>query len=156
MRSAAWPAGSQGYRHMRRAVIGLALLAAWPATTAAQFYTGNDLLQYCQSKSRIEIGICHGIIAGGSDMMKALGAGCQYRNQVTVGQLIDVVTKLLREQPKIRDLPASELVRLALQQSFSCIRNKPAPWVPGAGKALRPYQKVARTRGQSRRSQNQP
>ena len=114
-------------------VIGL----SWPASTYAAsersgvYQTGNELYENCSSKqgeptywqksaacSAYVMGVVDGI--GASEVLeKSLPVMC-IPLEVTVGQMVDIVTKSLRENPASRHLGASGRVMLALAAAFPC------------------------------------
>lgn len=113
-----------------------AFLASQPAS--AGFKTGNDLLAECQSDSSVETGSCLGYVAGVADTLDdptvystklktgvtAYRPRACFRENVTVGQMRDIVVKWMQDHPQIRDMSANGQVEGALSEEFSCYKGK--------------------------------
>lgn len=89
---------------------------------------GNALWKSCQEHQSdpggFDSGICLGFVMATKDSMVGLdakrsGPYC-VPNSVELGQLADVVTKWLRDNPRDRHLPAVLLVNNALVSAFPC------------------------------------
>jgi hypothetical protein len=105
---------------MNRALLALGALAVVPLNCHATYFdTGNKLFEFCTEGDRIK---CLATVSGGWDMMTALGYECQDKG-VQRGQIADVVTKYMRENPHERHLPASFLIVLAGEKFFGCKRK---------------------------------
>lgn len=99
--------------------ISIALLTVSTAASA-DFYTGNDLFERLNDPDRVYLGM--GYIAGVAD----LGSGeyhCAPEN-VTLGQVRDMVTQYLRLNPSNRHMSASVLVTLTLMEKWPCPKKK--------------------------------
>ena len=88
--------------------------------------TGNDLLEYCESKERpFPTGLCLGYVLGASDVESMEGAAFPDRarsyvpNNVSNGQMIDIVVKYLKDRPEERHMLAGLLVE-AMNKAFPC------------------------------------
>lgn len=102
--------------------VALSILA--PASpTRAGFDTGNELYQFCTSKSNFDEGMCLGLVSGYYEGMLA-GYDCQISPKVTRGQMRDIVLKFLRENPQERHHPGSLLAARAYFVAFSCQRTQ--------------------------------
>lgn len=106
----------------------------YPNMAFASFKTGNDLLAECKEASGVDFGECLGYVLGAADAMEGPtiyttkirnGAIAQrpracFRDEVTAGQLRDIVVKWLEDHPQIRDMSASACVEAALSAAFPC------------------------------------
>jgi hypothetical protein len=88
--------------------------------------TGNDLLESCESKGNLEHAFCLGYIIGVTDVEGMDSAvfperrrSCVAEN-VSNGQVRDVVVKYLKDHPEERHLQAAILVVKAMGQAFPC------------------------------------
>jgi len=99
------------------------------ASTDAQrvsLTTGNKLLEACESKGEFDQEFCHGYITGVSDMEGINTAAHPEQRRscipedVTNGQIKDVVLKYLRDHPEDRHLLAAILIVEAVSKAFSC------------------------------------
>lgn len=119
---------------MRFAFLAAAIIAALPAHASAEsgsFYDGNQLNERCTSGRRWADGRggntgaqdsaqCAGYIQGVSDLLSAQDtkvANC-IGNNVTTGQLVDVVMKYFRENPAKRQFNAAAIITIALSDAF--------------------------------------
>jgi len=88
--------------------------------------TGNQLLEYCESKDAFAQGLCDGYITGASDIESMEGSAFPDRrrsctpNTVTNGQMTDVVVKYLKDHPEERHMLAAVLVVEAVTKAFPC------------------------------------
>jgi hypothetical protein len=88
--------------------------------------TGNDLLEFCESKKEFEQAFCLGYITGVTDMEGMNTAAFPDRQRscistiVTNGQLIDVVLKYLKDHPEERHMLAAVLIVKSMAQAFPC------------------------------------
>ena len=116
-------------------------LYAMPAEVQAGYYTGNQMLEICESKQIHENG-CLGFYAGVRDTLPLLGAFLPASNSarpnvcvpdgVTHFQLRDVAIKYMRAHPEDRHLLASALAMVAYAQAWPCPiePGKPAKGMP--------------------------
>jgi Ssp1 endopeptidase immunity protein Rap1a len=88
--------------------------------------TGNDLLDSCESKAEFKQAFCLGYINGATDLDGMDGSvfperrrSCVAEN-VSNGQVRDVVVKYLRDHPEERHLLAAILIVKAMSQAFPC------------------------------------
>jgi hypothetical protein len=111
------------------------LLVASPVM-AGPFMNGNDLQKYCSimdqpsdSHSMIDaqhMGICFGFIEAFNDFHSSLLTLDDFvplfciPEKATVSQLIQVVSKYLKENPEKLHLDASYLIIHALREAFPC------------------------------------
>ncbi|MGC2464984.1 MAG: Rap1a/Tai family immunity protein [Candidatus Acidiferrum sp.] len=88
--------------------------------------TGNDLLESCESTGHFEQAFCFGYITGVTDTDAMDGAAFPDRRRscvaenVSNGQVKDVVVKYLRDHPEERHLLAAILIVKAMSQAFPC------------------------------------
>jgi len=89
--------------------------------------TGNDLLEYCESKERpFPTGLCLGYVLGAGDVESTEGASFPDRERscvpddVTNGQMVGVVVKYLKDHPEERRMLAAVLVVEAMTKAFPC------------------------------------
>src|SRR5436190_1415229 len=94
-------------------ILAIALVGgdAW-----ADFQTGNELLQACEGTDRL---LCRGSVMAIADVLDYQMDAC-VPIRATVGQLVDVVVKYLREHPKDRHHAAAALIITALPEAFPC------------------------------------
>ena len=105
---------------MLRLSIIITLLLASPVR--AEFYSGNDLHERCRG-SAVDSISCRAYIAAVSDVMQrntvASWTACMSEN-VTLGQVTDVVTRWLANNPEKRQYAANSLTAYALSEAFPC------------------------------------
>ena len=112
------------------AIVAVTLLSSDRAD--ASFQTGNSLLDACVSTQSYPAAICLNYISGVADAASALypAAYLGWRfcipNTATLGQLKEVVTRWLIENPGERHYTGNSLVAHALSERFPCA---PAPAV---------------------------
>jgi hypothetical protein len=111
----------------RLAVISLLLLASLPA--AAGYDNGNRLYEDCSSANYFNRGYCGGYVVGIVDAIESLqrsrvmaSTTLCIPDDVSKGQLVDVVTKYLGDNPQKRTREAAGLVPEALNDAFPCKR----------------------------------
>jgi hypothetical protein len=117
---------------MRKIITGTALVLALGMAGAAHgetessrsFFTGNQLLQSCQSADSTERGFCLGFVAGIADMLMSGPStgklGACFPDGVIVRQAMDVAVQYLVAHPEDRHFPAADLVAVALATTFPC------------------------------------
>jgi hypothetical protein len=99
----------------------LCSLIATSAISGSTFYTGNELYGKGESSNQNDKTFALGYIAGvsdvlvGDDMLKT----CVPEN-VTVGQMRDIVIKYLKDNPEKRHFTAHSNVGVALFKAFPC------------------------------------
>lgn len=90
---------------------------------AANFYSGNQLLDYCTHKDTRPEHFCLGFIAGISDAIIAYTSSevptC-IPDGATPNQIKDIVVRFLEEEPGTRDRAAVSLILVALAVEFPC------------------------------------
>jgi Rap1a immunity proteins len=114
------PAGSsfpkRVVRAMKRAL--LAALVVLGASSPAAAMTGNELREYCSTRSDF----CQGFIMGAAGMfrfqMVMVNPICF--GGATSGQIHDVVVDYLEGHPELRDEHALILVTWAIREAFDC------------------------------------
>lgn len=84
----------------------------------AEFFTGNTLYSRMLSDNSIEKTMALGFVAGVHDATEG-EIHCSGAT-VTTGQVRDVVKLFLEKSPSIRDMAATLLVSMALNEAFSC------------------------------------
>ena len=87
-------------------------------TAQAQFFTGNDLLTRLNSDSNIDKSIGTGFIMGVYDATHSI-THCPPEN-VTVGQVKDMVIKNLHKGAEARHLAAEMFVSYTLNSAWPC------------------------------------
>ena len=102
----------------------LILIAAMAATTTAhaEFRTGNRLLNEINSDSPFANGLALGYIMAATDA----GYGTNHcpPQEVTSGQIQDMVKKTLTDAPAVRHIAADALIYYVLKTAWPCA-NKP-------------------------------
>ena len=102
----------------------LLLIVAAMITSPAYTFTGNELWQYCQEeKANFSTGLCMGYILGISVMQETLTTEYCRPAPSSNGQIVDVVTRHLADNPHKRHLPAADLIITALSENFPCPSN---------------------------------
>jgi len=101
-------------------LIAIALMV--PAMAYAEFRTGNQLLTEIQSDSVVERMVSLGYIMAVTDTLRLINH-CP-PNNVTAGQLQDMVKNYLTNNPQTRHQPADTLVLTVLRQAWPCANNK--------------------------------
>jgi hypothetical protein len=108
---------------MIKSIVMFLVLFAVNTANAADIVTGNSLSEYCNSKSYFSQGMCIGFISGAANVYTYADSLCVPKN-VTYGQIANIVEKYLNENPKSTHLPGELLVAMALEDTFSCPKNK--------------------------------
>ena len=110
---------------MRPLLPALLLIAALPSH--AGFDTGNRLHEDCRASNYFNRGYCGGYVVGIVDTIESLQArgvlpadALCIPDDVTKGQLVDVVGKYLADHPERRNAEAGGLVPEALGKAFPC------------------------------------
>jgi hypothetical protein len=101
-------------------VIAAWLLCSPPAFAAASFKSGNELLQECTEPP---VSLCFGYIEAVTDALvrnSLNGYEACVPQEVTVGQLQNIVVQYLRQDPRDRHLGAIGLVAHAISNAFPC------------------------------------
>jgi hypothetical protein len=101
---------------MRKLILSVCLLAALPAH--AEFLTGNKLLQLIKSSAENERNFAFGYVAGAFDTGHG-AVHCAPEN-VTVGQVTDMVKNLLETTPSQRHKSADQFVNAMLSTTWPC------------------------------------
>ena len=108
--------------------IGVAFTVAGSFTEAefTYFYTGNQLLEWCEGDTNIEDHICRGYIVGTYDMTSAHQGWGDIEKDICMpssaipNQLKKVVIKALNEKPEALHKQAASLVYDVLYEAFPC------------------------------------
>jgi hypothetical protein len=120
---------------MKRLLIAAMILAATSTPSLGYFVDGNELYKKCNSSTSDSAGVgymdlsyCLAYIAGVSDTLDSARANnrlpvCVPVN-VQAGQLKDVVTMYLRDNPSVRSMEANLLVVVALSDAWGCGTKK--------------------------------
>jgi hypothetical protein len=113
---------------MYKAALGvlLAAMSLHVRAALAQFYTGNDLLEFCAGNNVFNQGVCVGFIIGVARAAEPAPLArptlfC-FPAGVSVRQLKDVAVAYLQKTPELRHLDAAGLVGTALFEAFPCKR----------------------------------
>jgi Rap1a immunity proteins len=94
----------------------------WPAAALSQFVTGNSLYEDCTRQTGAgERLYCSGYVTGLVEgmMMNRKQVICPPQG-ITIGPLVDMVVKHLRDHPETRHYAANSEVGLALMKAFPC------------------------------------
>lgn len=104
---------------MKKLIAGLLLV---PCFAHAGFDTGNELFSKMNDESQARRMYALGFVLGVHDMLEGdlVCAG----DNVTAGQLRDIVKKFLTENPSMRNRPAVILSGIAMAQAFPCAKQK--------------------------------
>ncbi len=92
-------------------------------STFANYETGNTLYAKLISDSGIDRMYSAGVIVGvvdGLDQTRKNGFCFSVPDQVTVGQLSDIVRSFLKDSPSVRHYKAGSLIQAALDKAFPC------------------------------------
>ena len=103
------------------ALIALINVSTYPAL--AGHVTGEELLEYCESKNAAEWGFCSGFIWGAADghqLTRNESASFCSPEDTTSDQMGRVVVKYLREHPEKHHEYAAILVVVALVEAWPC------------------------------------
>jgi hypothetical protein len=103
----------------------VAVLAANTPASAMNWVNGNQLWDWCKPGNSI---LCLGYVAGIANAMAAsnnslLGWHACLRENLTVGQVVDVVKLYLSNHPEKRDYAAAALVAEAYEKAFHACRQ---------------------------------
>jgi len=108
---------------MKRLLIAAVLLLGFASPGAATFYTGNQLLEDCTSRSVSKRNVCSGYVMAIADAMEENRINgwrtCRPTGMMSL-QLRDVVIRHLRKSPQHRHHTASSLVAEAFQKAWPC------------------------------------
>lgn len=105
-------------------LLGCAAIFAVPADAAGEFKSGNEIkigLEGWVDKNSTEYvrdGVAFGYVIGVHDALSGV-AVCSGEN-VTQGQVINVVLKFMRQNPEILDRSADQVVAAALKAVWPC------------------------------------
>ena len=84
------------------------------------FWDGNNLYEICTSpKGSPKMSLCLAYVMGASDAFQFARVICPPK-ELTNGQTVDVVVKLLRDHPETRHSSAPSEVATALMRAFPC------------------------------------
>lgn len=103
---------------MKKLISGLTLCALTTVHANAAFFSGNDLYSRMTSEDDGKVIMALGFVVGVHDSFE--GEFICTGNNVTAGQLRDVVKKYLAENPAKRDTGAVVLTTVALGRAFPC------------------------------------
>lgn len=103
-------------------LIAIALMI--PAMAYAEFRTGNQLLAEIQSDSVVERMASLGYVMGVTDAFRLINH-CP-PNNVTAGQLQDMVKNYLINNPQLRHHTGDAIVMMVLRQAWPCENKKGA------------------------------
>jgi Ssp1 endopeptidase immunity protein Rap1a len=103
----------------RLVVLSICMGLAGPASGAG-FDTGNSLYSDCQKNELSCV-----VIAGAYlDMMTILGYKCRLNENVTRGQVKDVLSAYLQAHPEQRHHSLASLAVRAFEEAFACRRGQ--------------------------------
>lgn len=88
----------------------------------AEFFDGNDLLRNISSSELHERAVAIGYVMGVSDAHRGV-THCNVSNNVTAGQMRDIVRNHLERNPQTRHQTADVLVSQALSVVWPCQRR---------------------------------
>lgn len=106
----------------------LLVLMLWPVIAQAEFMTGNDLLDKLKSESVTNKAISLGYVMGVFDSHQGI-SHCAPGNQVTAGQVQDLVRMHLENSPAIRHQTADVIISNLLGKVWPCQAAKRTPGV---------------------------
>jgi hypothetical protein len=87
------------------------------------FISGNTLYERCvPGASDTANSFCIGYVTGVADVLMQLHTVC-LPSGVEIGQLVDVVTKHLRDHPEVRHYQANNEIGIVLGTTFPCQRR---------------------------------
>ena len=88
----------------------------------SNFKTGNKLYKDCAENYRHCVGYVQGVVDGASAIMAELSMKTPicFPNNVTSGQVTDIVIKYLKENPSARHYVAASNVMVAITNAFPC------------------------------------
>lgn len=97
------------------------------SAATVQFFTGNDLYQFCKSNSSADRAFCYGFVSGVADTERAIDS---YRkppvqhicidDTVVVDQVRGVVIRYMEQFPEKRNYSAASIASDALERAFPC------------------------------------
>jgi hypothetical protein len=107
------------------AVLTSAAGLSYPSQARAEYWSDNDLLNYCKAKDgTFEKGACTGYILGIADTLAGGGQIGNLRACITggvsIGQLADTVTHFLTTSSSTKNGAANTSVASALSNAFPC------------------------------------
>jgi len=102
-------------------IAGMAVAPARAQSFASNIGQGNGLLRACEDEGGYAGGLCLGFILGSVQGRAGILSGktCP-SEQVTNGQMIDVVVAYLKAHPKTRDLNSDLLIGAAFIDAWPC------------------------------------
>ncbi len=103
---------------MKHLVLAAALLTG---TAHATFYDGNDLLNRMDSDNPQHRMLALGYVAGVADSVR--GRDSCHPDNVTTGQIRDLIRNYLTNNPADRHYSANSIVREVLKSVFPCSRG---------------------------------
>lgn len=109
---------------MKQAILAGALALA-SVNAQAEFLDGNLLLSRMQSTNPVEQVFALGYVAGARDFGEGM-THCAPQN-ITIGQVNDIVRRALEENPTVRHHSASVIILVLLGKEWPCKPSKPAP-----------------------------
>lgn len=101
----------------------LALALLLPSLVFASFIDGNKLYKELTDKNQIALWYIAGVVDTGDEVLFCIPANARLGQ---LGQLGDMVQKMLADEPGKRHLSADSLVIYTLGVAFPC-KKKPAP-----------------------------
>lgn len=106
---------------MNKIAIAIAIAASVAAAPArAEFWDGNKLYEKCTSSSSYDKGDCLGYTSGVFDTLYGI-AWCPRNNNITRGQIADIVVQFLRDKPQLRSERSGDvLIAAALDGLWPC------------------------------------
>jgi hypothetical protein len=106
-----------------------AILLLVCAGARAEFFDGNKLLSVCQEAGGVHVGDCLGYISGAADAAYSV-TWCPPQN-VTRGQIRDLVVNFLTSTPAVRHLSGDVIVSETLKRVWPCAQRNPGSYQPG-------------------------
>lgn len=105
-----------------RAVIAATLLVS-PTVASAEFFTGNKVLEYCESNRELVAGFVAGVMDG---LQTGDYANVGHRKLicpsegVTIRQATDLMCQYLKDNPKERDATAASSALFVFYDAWPC------------------------------------
>ena len=104
--------------------LSLVLMLLFASPVRANFENGNSLYTDCTKERGFNTGYCMGYVGGVTDIMSdgtpLYGWKACFPKGVSLGQIKDVVTRWLANNPQHRHYNAASLVAEALEEAFPC------------------------------------
>ncbi|MRG54209.1 hypothetical protein GF108_01250 [Phyllobacterium sp. SYP-B3895] len=113
---------------MMAASVAVGMMCSSGGAEAGQYKSGNNVLEVCEGReASFNKGACYGYITGVVDTYERdrLVANKELcvRDEVSLGQIVEVVIESLRQHPQNRDYIGAYLAITAIEEAF-CSKDK--------------------------------